>query len=271
MRSQTAALGFAMLGLLAAESAAQQPETVAAFDHYIQVTDARVADEVRNADRFLWIDTLSQGRRAALQAALRRGEVVVERIERNEGGGSIEVPGGLLHHWVGTVFAPGASVGEAVGLLQDYDRHGEIFAPVITQSRVLTHRDDDFTFTMRFVIRKVISAVLNTEQQAHFERPSADRAFSRIVSTRITEVEDAGTPSEREKPADRNRGYLWRLVSYWRFLQRDGGTYIQCESVSLSRPLPAGFGWLLGRAASGVPRDITSANLAATRRALLKR
>jgi hypothetical protein len=123
---------------------------------------------------------------------------------------------------------------------------------------------------MRFVIRKVITAVLQTDQRAHFERPAPDRAYSRIVSARIAEIDNAGTPGEREKAPGEDRGYLWRLVSYWRFQERDGGTYVQCESVSLSRPLPTGLGWLFGRAAAGVPRDITIANLQATRRALAK-
>jgi hypothetical protein len=265
-----AAAGLLSVGLAPAPAAAQSPATLATFDTYVQLTDARVAAATRDASRFLWIDTLTEARRVSILKTLHEGDVVVERTETRDRGKEIDVPGGMLHHWVGTVFVPQVPVGRAVALMQDYNRHGEIFAPVITQARLVSQSGDDFTFTMRFVIRKVISATLNTDQQAHFERPSPDRAWSRIITTRTAEMDDAGTPAEREKPTGQDHGYLWQLVSYWHYLERDGGTFIQCESVSLSRPLPMGIRWLLGRAAASVPRDITAANLASARRHLLQ-
>ena len=264
------AVGLVIIGLAPATAVAQSPATLAAFDTYVRLTDVRVTTETKDPGRFLWLDTLTDARRLSVVKTLRKGDVVVERTETRNRGNEIDVPGAMLHHWVGTVFVPDVPVSRAVALMQDYNRHGEIFAPVITQATLVSQRGEDFTFTMRFVIRKVISATLKTDQQAHFERPSPDRAWSRIATTRIAEVEGAGTPAERETPAGQEHGYLWRLVSYWRFLERDGGTFIQCESVSLSRPLPMGLGWLFGRAAAGVPRDITASNLAAARRYLLR-
>ena len=71
----------------------------------------------------------------------------------------------------------------------------------------------------------------------------------------IAEVEDAGTPNERELPVGRDGGYLWRLNTYWRLLERDGGTYLQCESISLSRAIPTGLGWLVGPFVTSIPRE----------------
>ncbi|MEO7192823.1 MAG: hypothetical protein ABI051_17390 [Vicinamibacterales bacterium] len=254
----------------AAAVGAQQVETRAAFDGYVRVTDARSARVSGDAAQFLWIDALPAERRAGVLAALRQGEVVTAQGGPREDGASIAVSGGLIHHWVGTVFVPGATLGQTVALLQDYNRHAEIYQPIITRAQLLSHDADDFTFTMRFTVRKVLSVVLDTDQHARFQRPAADRAASRIVSTRIAEVESAGTSTEREKSPGQDRGYLWGLVSYWRFVGRDNGTYVECESVSLSRPLPTGLGWLFGKAASAVPKDIIVANLAATRRALTR-
>jgi len=272
MRGRTiVAIGLVLVALPPRTSAAQPPPaTLAAFDNYVRLTDGRARSEVTDSLHFLWIDGLSDTRRGQVLKSLGQGDVVVERTETRDRSREIEVPGAMLHHWVGTVFVPHVAVGQAVALLQDYDRHGEVFAPVITQAKLLSQNGSDFTFTMRFVIRKVISATLNTDEKAHFERPSADRAWSRIVATRIAEVDDAGTAVEKEKPPGQDHGYLWQLISYWRFLERDGGTYIQCESVSLSRSLPFGVGWLFGRAAAGVPRDITASNLGAARRYLLR-
>ena len=103
-----------------------------------------------------------------------------------------------------------------------------------------------------------------------FTRRDADRVSSTIRSTRIAEVENPGTAAERELTIGRDGGYLWRLNSYWRFLERDGGTYIECESLTLTRSIPLGFGWLIGPFVTSIPRETLTMTLEATRRTLLK-
>jgi hypothetical protein len=78
-------------------------------------------------------------------------------------------------------------------------------------------------------------------------------------------------PGEREKPAGRDSGYLWRLNTYWRFLERDGGTYVQCESISLTRGIPLGLAWLIGPFVNSIPRESLEFTLDTTRRALAQR
>jgi hypothetical protein len=249
-----------------------QPETIAAYERYVQLTDERLQSELTDPQRFVWFDfpRTSDGRRREVARALERGEVVLERLETRDGNAEIRIPHGLVHHWVGVVFVPGATAQQAVAVMQDYDRHDEIFAPRISQSRVLSRSGDTFRFTMRFVITGVLSAVLQTDQEARFFFPGPARAHSRIAGTRIVEIANAGTPAEAEKPEGRDRGYLWRQTSYWRFLERDGGTYVQCEVISLSRGLPAGLGWLFGRAATGVPKDTLSFTLQRVRETLVR-
>jgi hypothetical protein len=246
-------------------------ETAAAFDRYLRATDARVDAELADPVRFLWFDFAPDPRRREVATRLRDGQPLLERLTTTDRGAAIPMPGGIVHHWVGVVFVPGVSVADAVALMQDYDRHGDVFAPSVSRGRVIARDGDTIDFTMRFVVKKVITAVLQTEQQARFFRPAPDRAHSRIRATRIVEIENADTPREREKPPERDRGYMWRLASYWRFIERDGGTYIQCESLNLSRPLPAMVGWFFGRSAAAIPRDTLSFTLSAARKELLRR
>ena len=91
---------------------------------------------------------------------------------------------------------------------------------------------------------------------------------SRIYSLRIAEVADPGTPQERERPAGRDDGYLWRLYTYWRFLERDGGTYVQCEAISLTRGIPFALGWLIGPFVTSIPRESLAFTLETTRKTL---
>jgi hypothetical protein len=64
---------------------------------------------------------------------------------------------------------------------------------------------------------------------------------------------------------------MWRMNTYWRFLERDGGTYIECEALTLSRNVPTGLGWLIGPIVSSIPREMLTSALQATRRSLVKR
>jgi hypothetical protein len=257
--------GAILFNFVAASAAAAdlQPGTVAAFDRYVRVTEAQMS-----ANPFLRVDGLPEAERRARLAGLGRGEFFIERLTTREAGKSIEVPGGLIHHWVGAVFVPGAKLEQALELMQDYDHHAEIFRPAITRSKLLTRDDDVFRVFLRFYMKKVITVVVNTDNEARFTRLGPDRAQSRIYSLRVAEVEDPGTPQEHEKPVGHDGGFLWRLYTYWRFLERDGGTYVQCEAISLTRGIPVGFGWLIGPFVTSIPRESLAFTLETARKRL---
>jgi len=265
--------GAAIAACLAAPAHAADlsPATVAAFERYVQATEARINTEVVNAEQFLWPQTLPPAVRDARLAALRSGTLVIDKLETTQQGHPIDIPGGLVHHWIGVAFLPNVPIDRAIALLQDYDRHASIYAPRVARSLLRSHDGDTYRFQLRFLMKKVITVVVDSENTGTFTRPAADRAFSRIVSTRMAEVDDPGTPSEREKPIGHDSGYLWRLNSYWRFLERDGGTYLQCESVSLTRRIPVGLGWLVGPFVTSLPRESLEFTLDTTRRALSAR
>jgi hypothetical protein len=241
-----------------------QPRTIAAFGHYVQLSEATM----NTGAPFLWIDRLPAPQQASRRNELRQGSLLIERVTTTDGGKEISIPDGLVHHWIGVVFVPGATVDSAVSLLQDYDRHAEIYKPAVARSKLLARDGDTFRVYLRFFQKKVITVVVNSEHEARFSREGRDRARSRIYSTRIAEVENPDTPGEREKPVGQDGGYLWRLYTYWRFLERDGGTYVQCESITLTRGIPVGFGWLIRPFITSIPRESLEFTLTTTRRTL---
>ena len=91
----------------------------------------------------------------------------------------------------------------------------------------------------------------------------AHRWYSRSYSTRIAEVDDG-----QELPPGEDHGFLWRLDSYWRFEERDGGVYLECEAISLTRSVPLGLGWLINPIIQSLPRDSLVNTLRETREAL---
>jgi hypothetical protein len=243
-----------------------QPKTVAAFDRYVRVTEARM----NSGGPFLWIDGLPDANRSARLDAVRRGQLVIERLQTRDGDKAIDVPDGLIHHWLGAVFVPGATVDQALALLQDYDHHAEIYRPAVARSKLLAREGDVFRVYLRFYMKKVITVVVNSDHEARFERLGKDRAQSRIYSVRIAEVEHADTPAEREKAVGHDGGYLWRLYTYWRVEERDGGTYVQCEAISLTRGIPFAFRWLIGPFVTGIPRESLTFTLETTRMTLAR-
>jgi hypothetical protein len=256
-------LGLATTALTAAEL---QPHTVAAFDRYVRATEAQTVP-----DPFLRIDHLPDGERRERLAEVRRGELYIERLSTRDAGKPIDVPDGLIHHWLGAAFVPGATLGQALDLLQDYERHADIYRPAVARSKLVSREGDVFRVDLRFYMKKVITVVVNTENEARFTRLASDRAQSRIYSLRIAEVANPGTPQEREHPVGRDGGYLWRLYTYWRFLERDGGTYVQCEAISLTRGIPRMLGWLIRPFVTSIPRESLVFTLETTRKTLASR
>jgi hypothetical protein len=215
-----------------------EPNTTAAFDSYVQATETQIAAKGRH-EAFLWIENLPEGWRASTDAQLRAGQVVIERLDtlnlRNGGerGKPIAVPGGLIHHWIGTVFIPGATLAQTLALEEDYDHHQDYFRPDVMRSKILRHDGNDFLIELRLYKKKIITAVLDTEHEVNYTLVDATHASSRSRTTRIQEVDNAGETRERLEPVGHDQSFLWRMNTYWRFEENDGGTYVECQSVSL--------------------------------------
>jgi hypothetical protein len=97
------------------------------------------------------------------------------------------------------------------------------------------------------------------------------RWFSRSYTTKIAEVDNPGEPDERQLPPGNDHGFLWRLYSYWNFQERDGGVYVECQALSLTRNVPTGLGWLIEPIIRQLPRESLANTLRATREAVLSR
>lgn len=233
--------------LFQAPDAALNPKTVEAFDNYIRATEARLDKEVRDGP-FLWVDGTP-----VRKAHARDGEVVVEPWT---GKGDIEVPGGLIHDWAGAVFIPGATLAKTLAVAQDYNNHKNIFKPEVLDSKLLSRDGNHFKIYLQLMKKKVITVVLNTEHDVHYYPLDATRLYSRSYSTHIAETDG------------KDHGFLWRLNSYWRFQERDGGVYVECEAVSLTRGVPTGLGWLINPIVRNLPRESLANTLRSTRDAV---
>jgi hypothetical protein len=176
----------------------------------------------------------------------------------------------MIHDWTGITFVPGVTLRQTLTAIQDYDRDADYYRPTVLRAKFLSREGNSFRVFLRLKETHVITVVLDTEYEIQYLVIDSTHAASVSRSTRITEVEGAGSQEHATSPKA-NHGFLWRLNSYWRFYQADGGVYIQCNAISLTRDVPVGLGWLIGPFIENVPRESLDFTLTATREALLKK
>src|SRR6266478_246715 len=261
-------LAFAYVLPESAGGAELKQETTEAFNQYVRVTEDRMAEELRDARTFLWVDGFQEPQRDKLYTQLRHGEIVIERLETLEKEKRLRVPNGLIHHWVPVSFVPGVTLKQVLALLQDYDHHEAIYKPDVLRSRLLNADGNCFKIYLRLHQKAILTAVFNAEFDVSYFPLDENRTHSRSYSTRIAELENPDRSNEREKPIGKDRGFLWRLNSYWRFQEKDGGVYLQLESLALSRSVPALLAWVVNPLLKSIPREYLSRLLISTRAAL---
>jgi hypothetical protein len=241
------------------------PAAVTGFNTYIAQLESRLARQHNSEDGFL----------APFDAArVRGGEVIVERLTPASGA---TFSGALLYHWRGTAFAPGATAGDLERLLRDYSRYPQVYAPQVMKARVMAQDGNHFQTVLRVSQKHVITAVLDTTYDVQFYSAAAAddaslgrRGYSISHSTRVDEIESPGTANEKALDANHEHGFLWRLNTYWSWEERDGGLYMQIETVSLTRSIPTGLGWAIGPFINSIPRESLDFTLRATANALRK-
>jgi hypothetical protein len=180
------------------------------------------------------------------------------------------VPGGLVHHWVGGAFIPNVTLDAALRLSQTFSEYASIYKSIIA-SEFLGREDDRFRVRLRIEERaSVVTAVMDVWSTIRFVRVSDDRAYSISDATEIREVADAGRPNERLLPAGEDRGFLWGANIFTKYVEREGGVYIEVETIALSRGFPPLLGWIVEPIARRLGRKSIEGSLKEFREALVR-
>jgi hypothetical protein len=151
----------------------------------------------------------------------------------------------MIQHWIGAIFMPGATISQIVAIDQDYANYAKFYSPEISRPKVISHDGNHFVVSYRITKKKVLTAVEDTVHAIDYLPLKPGRMAVQSRSTSVNQVEDAGTSSERVLSVGEGDGFLWAMNSYWRMEERDGGVYVECEAVTLSRDLPFGLGGMI--------------------------
>ena len=235
-----------------------KPATLAAWDKYVAAVDARY----HNVQTFFALDMKSVRNWRERAAGTTVPMVQIDPPS---------IPDGKLHHWAGAIYIPKTTVDAVVKRMQDYAGRESEFYQEVKASKLLARDGDRVRVFMRLNRGAYgMDATFNSEHAVEYRHLGPNRASSRSVATKMAELADPGTPREREKPAGKDTGFLWRLNAYWRFEQMGDGVLIECESVSLSRDVPRFTGWLVGGIVEGIAEESLEGTLKSLKKFLTR-
>jgi hypothetical protein len=243
-------------------AAALDTRTLDAWNDYIRQANSRMMERTRSHGQFLWIDEVPDRR---LQ--VHSGQILVAPIGPNH---PKRVPSGLIHDWIGAAFLPKVTLEDALAAVKDYSRYKEFYQPLIVDSEPLTREGAEYKFSIVIVNKTLFSrTALHSECRDSYFQIDARRWYSVGYSTSIQEIENYGQAAERELPPGEGSGYIWRLYTFSRFEERDGGVYVEREVIVLSRDIPGALRWLLGPIVEHLSSNSLSTSLLQTREAVL--
>ena len=221
-----------MFSATAIISAAElKPETTAAFERYIKLTEAGMLDR-STPQNFLWLD---QHPKEKTLAWMSQSFVIPQ--ETLDQGGKIEVPDGAIQHWLGVTYLETATLERVRNMLVDYASYKDFFKQQVTASKLVKKDDARFNAVLRLRKKQITQFALNVELTADYKTLDPKHATIMSRSTGITVVHPSKNDTgDKELSSGTETGYLWRLNIYWRMEQTDVGVFVELETVSL---LPA--------------------------------
>ena len=196
-------------------------------------------------------ETISAWNRYVAAAVAHLHESGADPFPEGPEGRAIDIPGGTIHHWKGSTLVHRTTVDAVVSTLM-YPGTPPPQDDVL-ESRVLGRHGNTLRVYLKLARSAIITVVYDTEHDVTFERHGAGLATSRSASTKI--VETGGG----------DRGFLWRLNSYWRYTQVGNDVRIELESISLSRDVPWFAQPLAGRLIRRVGRESITRTLSSVR------
>ena len=181
-------------------------------------------------------------------------QISVQRVRAAPGpvhieGETIDVGAGTISDWRGSVFIPHVTLDRLLYRLQDPGTPPP--QEDVVASRVLSRGPDRLHVYIRLTRHALVTISYDTEHEMTFHRVSPTVATARSVATLIREVGGG------------DKGFLWRLNSYWYYEEAAGGVVVTLRSLTLSRDVPMLVKPLAGRIVPRIARESVARTLEA--------
>ena len=215
-------------------------QSLTAWEKYVATAKANMQERLMGKSPFLWVDEDPMTRRR-----VNSGEIVITPVGSTH---PLSVPRGLIHHWVGAVFIPGARIKDLDNVVGDYSKYSEIYRPTLIKTELLDSNGDEQKISIIWVQRALlVTAAFYTELDSNYVALNSRQGYMNIYATRVQQIEHYGQRDELRLAPDEGSGYVWRLATFARFEERNGGLYLELEVVALSREFSGATRFLLQR------------------------
>lgn len=241
---------FLLFTAFPSRGAELKKETLDAWDQFLVTANATMIERAQG--HFLWVDESPDRVRR-----VRGGEIVVSPMAHTPQA----VPSGLIHHWIGAAFIPGARIDDVIGVVRNYDRYTEFYKPSVIDAKTISQKAAEDRFSVVMVDKAMfMRRALDSEYKSRFTQVDATKWYSISQTTRVQEVSDEG-----KVPDGEGSGYIWRLCTITRYEERDHGVYVETEAMALSRPIPGALHFVVDPIVRRVSRASLSKSLEQTR------
>ena len=236
-----------------------EAQTATAYERHIATVTQSFAERIRSEP------FLQDGAPDAL-ARMRRGEIL---LVAGTGDGISDVPKGLIHHWRATAFIPNVSLERILTIVQDYSAYADAYDWVIASQLIAREGDRYRSFFRVKRSASVVTGVVDLWMVTDYRRIASDRIVAVSKTDCVRQVDHAGESRESRLRAGTGSGYLWRADALSKYLERDGGVYVELDTIGLSRGYPPLLGWIIEPIARRFGRESAADSLNRLRAAVM--
>lgn len=214
-------------------------QTIAAFDDYIAKFDREVIAPFK-ASGHLWMD---DGNCCMQNKSFENGKNVIQPRE------NADIAGGSIHHFTGSMHIDGATIDDVRKVMEDYAEYAKNFGPDVSKATGgpqpdSTPADEHYLAHLTLESSTLwINLTYDSVYDTHYHRLDENRWYSTSKAISIRELRDQHDPAKGFYPEGEDHGFLWRTNTYWFVRQSNNGIDCEVDSITVSRPVPTGFGW----------------------------
>ncbi|PYU26895.1 MAG: hypothetical protein DMG32_08970 [Acidobacteria bacterium] len=104
----------------------------------------------------------------------------------------------------------------------------EIYRPALVKAELLKSGGTEQKFSILWV-QRVLLVMFYTELDSNYVALNRRQGYMTFSTTCVQQIEHYGEKDEQRLVPDEGSGYLWRLISFARFEETDGGLYLELE------------------------------------------
>lgn len=253
MRITNAGKTAVIVGLLFAfysDAAVVTSRTLTVWEEYVQQAKTDLIRHSCDPNHFLFIN-----QQPAEHAPVSFSETFALPSAQ---GAMIAVPSGLIHHWTGTVFISNARALDLLAVLQDYNSYAEFYKPAVVASKLLSHTPVEYNYQLKFMQKGFgVKAGLLGEFRTTYTQLTSGTGYSVTEATSLIELRNPEGHDEQSLSPEASHGYVERVFTIVKYRESIDGVWIELETLTLSRGVPASVRWLIAPVVQRFSRQVT--------------